>query len=48
MVWPTSIPMIATMDVLYGTFYWNDYFWSGTLVQPDLCLLPVVLNVSYG
>lgn len=43
-VWPTSIPMIATMGVLYGTFHWNEYFWSGITVQPDLYTAPVVLN----
>jgi putative aldouronate transport system permease protein len=43
-VWPTSLPMIATMTLLYGTQHWNEYFWSGVLVQQNLHPLPVVLN----
>jgi putative aldouronate transport system permease protein len=43
-VWPTSIPMIATIALLYGTGHWNEYFWSGILVQQNLHPAPVVLN----
>ena len=43
-VWPTSLPMIATIALLYGTGHWNEYFWSGILVQPGLQPAPVLLN----
>ncbi|HLV34739.1 MAG TPA: carbohydrate ABC transporter permease [Spirillospora sp.] len=43
-VWPTSMPMIATIALLYGTGHWNEYFWSGILVQPGLQPAPVLLN----
>ena len=43
-VWPTSIPMIATIALLYGTGHWNEYFWSSILVQPNLHPAPVILN----
>jgi putative aldouronate transport system permease protein len=35
-VWPTSQPIAATLAVMYGTFHWNEYFWSRILVQSDL------------
>ncbi len=43
-IWPTSIPMIATIALLYGTGHWNEYFWSSILVQQNLHPVPVVLN----
>ena len=42
-VWPTSTPMIATIALLYGTGHWNEYFWAGILVKPDMHPAPVVL-----
>jgi len=42
-VWPTSIPLISTLALLYGIGHWNEYFWSSFLVQPDLYPAPVVL-----
>jgi len=35
-VWPTSFPIIATISVMYGTFYWNEYFFARILVGQDL------------
>jgi len=35
-VWPTSTPLLATLAVMYGTAFWNEYFWSRLLVKPDL------------
>ncbi len=43
-VWPTSLPMIATIAFLYGTGHWNEYFWAGILVRPELHPAPVLLN----
>lgn len=36
LVWPTSTPLLATLAVMYGTFFWNEYFWSRILTQTDL------------
>ncbi len=35
-IWPTSTPLIATLAMMYGTFHWNEYFWSRLLTKPDL------------
>jgi putative aldouronate transport system permease protein len=35
-IWPTSTPLIATLAMMYGTFHWNEYFWSRILTKPDL------------
>jgi putative aldouronate transport system permease protein len=43
-VWPTSTPIIATLAMLYGVGLWNEYFWSGILVQQDLQPASVLLQ----
>jgi putative aldouronate transport system permease protein len=43
-VWPTSIPIIATLAMLYGVGHWNEYFWSSILVQADLHPASVLLQ----
>lgn len=43
-VWPTSVPIIATIALLYGTGHWNDYFWPSILVQARLHPASVVLQ----
>jgi len=35
-IWPTSTPLLATLAMMYGTFQWNEYFWSRILVDPPL------------
>jgi len=35
-VWPTSMPLIATLAVMYGTGHWNEYFFSRFLVEKTL------------
>jgi putative aldouronate transport system permease protein len=35
-VWPTSTPLMATLAVMYGTAFWNEYFWSRILVRPEM------------
>jgi putative aldouronate transport system permease protein len=42
--WPTSTPIIATMTLLYGVTYWNEYVGAGILVQSDLYPATVVLK----
>jgi len=43
-VWPTSVPILATMAMLYGINHWNEYFWPSFLVQQDLYPATVVLQ----
>ncbi len=43
-VWPTSVPIIATLAMLYGVGHWNEYFWPSILVQPDLQPASVLLQ----
>jgi putative aldouronate transport system permease protein len=43
-VWPTSIPIIATLAMLYGVGHWNEYFWPSILVQQNLHPASVVLQ----
>jgi putative aldouronate transport system permease protein len=35
-IWPTSLPLIATLAVMYGTGHWNEYFFSRILVDKSL------------
>jgi putative aldouronate transport system permease protein len=35
-VWPTSFPIFATLAVMYGTYYWNEYFFARIVVGQDL------------
>jgi len=43
-IWPTSVPILATMAMLYGINHWNEYFWPSFLVQQDLYPATVVLQ----
>ncbi len=43
-IWPTSTPIIATIALLYGVAYWNEYVGAGILVQSDLYPATVVLK----
>ena len=43
-IWPTSIPIIATLGMLYGVSHWNEYFWPSILVQAELQPASVLLQ----
>ena len=42
-VWPTSLPIISTLTLLYGISQWNEYFWPSFLVQSNLYPAAVTL-----
>lgn len=35
-IWPASTPLLATLAIMYGSFHWNEYFWSRILVRREL------------
>lgn len=43
-VWPTSLPLMATLALLIGSFHWNDFFWPGILVAQKWQPATVMLN----
>lgn len=42
-VWPTSLPTVATLASMYGIGHWNEYFMTRILVKSDLWTAPVYL-----
>lgn len=42
-VWPTSLPTVATLALMYGMGHWNEYFMTRILVKSDLWTAPVYL-----
>lgn len=42
-VWPTNLPIIATLAMMYGLGHWNEFFWTRILVNRDLWTAPVFL-----
>lgn len=42
-VWPTNLPIIATLAMMYGIGHWNEYFWTRILVNQNLWTAPVFL-----
>lgn len=43
-IWPTSVPIIATLAMLYGVGHWNEYFWPSIVVQQNLHPASVILQ----
>lgn len=43
-IWPTSMPIIATLALLSATGHWNDYFWPSLVVPPEWQPAMVVLQ----
>jgi len=42
---PLSMPVIATVGLFYGTFHWNEWFWSSLFnTNQDLYPITVLLN----
>ena len=42
-VWPTSLPSVATLALMYGMGHWNEYFMTRILVKSDMWTAPVYL-----
>jgi putative aldouronate transport system permease protein len=42
-VWPTNVPLIATLGMMYGVYHWNEYFYTRLLVGKNLWTAPVHL-----
>lgn len=42
-VWPTNLPTVATLALMYGMGHWNEYFMTRILVKSDLWTAPVYL-----
>lgn len=42
-VWPTNIPLVATIGMMYGVFHWNEYFYTRLLVGKEFWTAPVHL-----
>ena len=42
-IWPTSLPTLATLAMMYGLGHWNEYFMTRILVQKELWTAPVFL-----
>jgi putative aldouronate transport system permease protein len=42
-VWPTSLPIISTLIMMYGIGHWNEFFWTRLLVERNLWTAPVHL-----
>lgn len=43
-VWPTSMPLTATLALLIGSGHWNDFFWPSILVPPEWQPATVMLH----
>jgi len=42
---PVSMPVVATITLFYGTFHWNEFFWSGIFVS-DQGLYPITVMLQ--
>lgn len=42
-VWPTSLPSVATLALMYAMGHWNEYIMTRILVMKDLWTAPVYL-----
>lgn len=42
-IWPTNLPTVATLALMYGMGHWNEYFMTRILVKSELWTAPVYL-----
>ena len=42
-VWPTMLPTVATLALMYAMGHWNEYFMTRIIVKSDLWTAPVYL-----
>ena len=42
-VWPTTLPTVATLALMYAMGHWNEYFMTRIIVKSDLWTAPVYL-----
>lgn len=42
-IWPTNLPTVATLALMYGMGHWNEYFMTRIVVKSDMWTAPVYL-----